>query len=137
MLSLRHKIIPLRKKESQSGRCFLKSMVRQKVIFPHFTVLLQANFIIAGKDAMNDGVGAFNKAASIVYDKLGSQEKEQLQEKAESIEKYTSIDIRHRAAAVFKKIRNQVHEYTCYFCFIYNTLILHSSENYKNTDIML
>jgi hypothetical protein len=67
----------------------------------------------AGKDAMISGVGAFNKAASRAYEVLSIQEKEQLQKRAESIEKntpFTSIDIRHRAASVFKKIRNQFRE---------------------------
>ena len=62
---------------------------------------------------MSGGVGAFNKAASNAYEVLSYQEKEQLKEKAESIEKntqLTSIDIRHRAAAVFKKIRSQVQD---------------------------
>ena len=115
MLILRSKFIPPKEKESVFGRYFSKSMVRQKVIFLHFTLMLQAHFfIVAGKDAMNDGVGAFNKAASNAYEMLSSEKKAQLKERAESIEKnatFTSIDIRHRAAAVFKKIRNQVYKY--------------------------
>ena len=85
---------------------------------------------------MSGGVGAFNKAASNAYEVLSYQEKEQLKEKAESIEKntqLTSIDIRHRAAAVKKN--QEPGAGFIYFCFIYK--LPHSSENYKNTDIML
>ena len=64
----------------------------------------------AGKEAMTSGVGAFNKAASWAYEQLSVQEKERLREKAKSSgsNEVTPIDVQHRAASVFKKIRNQV-----------------------------
>ena len=60
---------------------------------------------------MTSGVGAFNKAASDAYEMISTQKREELQRRAESIEKTTKVtpvDVRHRAAAVFKKIKNQV-----------------------------
>ena len=67
-------------------------------------------FNAAGKEAMTSGVGAFNKAASCAYEHLSVEEKEKLRGKAESSRsnEVTPIDVQHRAASVFKKIRNQV-----------------------------
>ena len=56
------------------------------------------------------GVGAFNKAASNAYKMLSTEEREALQGRANNTEtiKMTSGDVIKRAAAVFKKIQNQV-----------------------------
>ena len=59
---------------------------------------------------MKSGVGTFNKVASNAYKMLSMEEREALQGRADNTEtiNMTSGDVIKRAAAVFKKIRNQV-----------------------------
>ena len=64
---------------------------------------------------MKSGVGAFNKAASVAYEKLDDDKKQMLRRKAErQFSDVTKVDVRKKAASVFKKYR---------FRFAYNTLI--------------
>ena len=76
----------------------------------------------AGKEAMTSGVGAFNKAASWSYEQLSVEEKERLRAKAESSgsAEITPIDVQHREASVFKKIRECKQQLTPPLPFIHH-----------------
>lgn len=58
---------------------------------------------------MKSGVGAFNKAASVAYEKLDDEKKQMLRRKAErQFSDVTEVDVGKKAALVFKKIQIQV-----------------------------